>query len=362
MKKIIFFSLTFLVLYSVISNQKSFLVLAGPESTNFELSEYGFGAGGTASSSSESFLMQGIVGELETSSLSSETYLALPGLTFTLEPNTPGAPTFTNPSNYYNKLSITINNANNSSDTLFAIQVSSGSADFSADTYFVQADQTLGSETIWQDYSTWGGATGFDIIGLEPGTTYYARVAAKKGTFQQGIYGPSANASTSLPTLTFDLNTTSSSTPPFIISIGGITPGNVSTSTDTVDVTISTNATNGGLIYINGSNNGLLSTTAGGYNISSTTNDLTSISEGYGARGTITSETSGGPMSIDSPYDGSGNNVGIIDTSKRQISNSSNSPVTDGQFSFELKAKASNTTPSANDYTDILTVIATGAF
>lgn len=337
-------------------------VQAGPESTNFELAEYGFGAGGTASSSSETFLMQGIVGEIETSSLSSETFLALPGLTYTLEPNTPDAPTFTNPSNYYNKLSIIINNANNSSDTEFIIQIASGSADFSTDTYFVQADQTLGADTVWQDYTSWGGATGFDILGLEPGTTYYARVAARRGDFQQGIYGPSANAATVIPTLTFDINTTSQTDPPFTINIGGISPGSVSTSTDTVDATVSTNATNGVLIYLFGTNNGLLSTNAGGYNISSVSNDLSAISEGYGARGTTISETSGGPMAFESPYNGSGDNVGIIDTSKRMLSKSSDTPVSNGQLSFELKAKASNTTPSANDYTDMLTILATGAF
>ena len=88
----------------------------------------------------------------------------------------------------------------------------------------------------------------------------------------------------------------------------------------------------------------------------------TTISEGYGARGTGITESSGGPMEILNPYDGTGDTVGIIDTNKRPISDSSSSPVDTGQFSFELKAKASNTTPAANDYVDTLTVIATGAF
>ena len=67
-------------------------------------------------------------------------------------------------------------------------------------------------------------------------------------------------------------------------------------------------------------------------------------------------------MAFESPYDGSGENVGIIDTTKRILSKSSDSPVSSGQMSFELKAKASSTTPSAPDYTDLLTIIATGSF
>jgi hypothetical protein len=352
-----------LFVYLTIGLFLSTRVLAtSPASTNFELSEYGFGAGGIATSSSESFLMQGILGEIESSSLSSETYLALPGLTYTLQPNTPGAPTFTNPDNYYNKLSITINNANNPSDVLFKIQISSGSADFSQNTFHVQADQTLGNEAVWQTYSAWGGASGFNIIGLKPGTTYYARVAAKSGTFQEGPYGAVASAATVIPTLTFDINTTSQTDPPFTITIGGITPGSVSTSTDTVDATITTNAANGGLIYLYGSNNGLLSTQAGNYNINSVSNDLTLVSEGYGIRGASSAQSSGGPMQFVSPYNGSGENVGIVDVNKRPLADSSQTPVSSGQISFELKAKASATTPSADDYTDLITIIATGAF
>lgn len=335
---------------------------AGPASTNFQLLQYGFGAGGVASASSSNYLFQGILGEIETASLSSANYLALPGLTYTLQPNTPGAPTFTNPSNYYNKLHLTINNANNSTDTTFAIKVSSNSATFSSTDYYIQADHTLGLSPAWQTYASWGSGSGFDLIGLFPGTTYYAKIAAKRGVFTQGPYGPVANAATINPTLTFDLSTTSQPDPPFSVNIGNLTPGSVATSTDKITSTISTNATNGGLIYLYGTNNGLKSTTAGNYNITSSSTDLDLALEGYGARGTTTSETSGGPMRLLSPYDGTAQNVGIIDTSKRAISDSTAAPISNGQTTFELKAKAKNTTPSASDYTDTLTIVATGSF
>lgn len=359
MKVFLILGIGFAFLFAVITSPK---VFAGPTSSNFELQQYGFGAGGVASSSSESFLFQGVVGEIETASLSSENYLALPGLTYTEEPNTPGAPLFTNPSNYYNKLNIVVDDSDNPADVEFSIQISSGSADFSSNTFYVQSDHTLGFDRIWQTYSAWNGVTGFDVVGLKPGTTYFARVSAKSGVFQEGIFGPSSNAATDIPTLTMNVETSSQPVPPFTVNIGNLTPGSVTTSPDTIDITISTNATNGALTYLYGSNNGLRSTQAGNYNINSVTNNLGSIPEGYGARGTTATQTSGGPMVILNPYDGAGNNVGVVDTSKRPLSDSSETPVNNGRISFELKAKASNTTPSANDYVDTLTVLGTGSF
>ena len=338
------------------------LVFAGPTSSSFQLLDYGFGSGGTVNSSSTNYKFQGILGEVETGSPSSANYIALSGLTYTLEPNTPAAPNLTNPSNYYNRLKIIIDNGGNSTDTTFVIQIASNSADFSQNVFYIQADNTLNTSAVFQTYTAWGGATGFNIIGLTPGTTYYARVAASRGTFQQGKYSGIASASTINPTFSFNIQTTNQASPPFIVGIGVVNPGQVTTSWQKVTTTISTNANSGGLIYVYGTNNGLKSTTAGNYTISSSSNDLTSATEGYGARGTTTNQTSGGPMEIISPYNGSGNMVGIVDTSKRILSDSSSTPVANGQTSFELKVKASNTTPSATDYADIITLIGTGSF
>ena len=360
LKTILILTILFSTLYFILSTAPA--ALAGPASTNFQLKDYGFGSGGVATSSSTNFMFQGIAGEIETASLSSNNFLIGPGLTYTLQPNVPPAPTFTNPSNYYNKLSLTINIGGNSTDTTYAIKISSGSATFSSNVYYVQADNTLGTAPVWQTYTGWGGASGFTLIGLYPGTAYYAEVAAKRGTFTQGGFGPSATAATINPTFTFSLQTTSQSVPPFSVSIGQLNAGAVTTSTDKVTATISTNANSGGLVYLYGTNAGLKSATAGNYNIGSVSNDLSSILEGYGARGTSVTQTSGGPMELISPYNGAGNNVGIIDTTKRTLSDSTSQPVTNGQTSFELQAKAKNTTPSAPDYTDTLTVIATGSF
>jgi hypothetical protein len=355
--KFLILFLLFSILYFLFSAPQA---LAGPYSNNYQLLDYGFGTGGTASSSSINYMMQGIMGEVETASLSSTNYIALPGLTYALEPNTPAAPTLTNPSNYYNKLKIVIDNGGNSIDTTFAIQISTD-VNFLTNVNFIQADNTLSAAPVFQTYTAWGGATGFNIIGLMPGTTYYARVAARRGTFQQGKYSAPANAATVNPSFSFNIQTTNQASPPFTIGIGVVNPGQVTTSWQKVTATISTNANNGGLVYVYGANNGLRSTTDS-YTINSTTNDLNSALEGYGARGTTVSQTSGGPMEIIAPYNGSDNSVGIVDGNKRVLSDSTNTPVTNGQTTFELKAKASNTTPSATDYTDTITLIGTGSF
>ncbi|MCL6096330.1 MAG: hypothetical protein M1444_01425 [Patescibacteria group bacterium] len=334
--------------------------LAGPSSGSYQLLDYGFGSGAVATSSSNNFMLQGIAGEIETASLSSTNFRIGPGLTYTLQPNVPPAPDFTNPANYYNKLKLVVNTGGNSTDTTYAIAISTDG--FVSNITYVQADNTLGSSIFFQNYTSWGGASGVTIIGLDTGTTYSARVAAKRGTFTQGAFGPTATAATINPTFTFSLQTTSQSVPPFSVNIGQLNAGAVTTSADKITATISTNANNGGLVYLYGTNAGLKSTTAGNYNIGSVSNDLNSILEGYGARGTSVTQVSGGPMELISPYNGAGNNVGVIDTAKRPLSDSTSQPVVNGQTSFELQAKAKNTTPSATDYTDTLTVIATGSF
>lgn len=338
---------------------------AGPSSTTYQLLDYGFGSGGTINSNSSTYSLQATIGQTETASLSSATYLALPGLTYTLEPNTPPAPTITNPSSYYNKLSIAINNAGNPTDATFAIQIASNSADFSQNVYYVQSgSNTLGTTPDWETYTTWNSGSSFTLIGLTPGATYYARVAAKRGAFQQGRWGGIASAATVNPSFTFSLRTTSQAVPPFTVSMGTMNPGgSIITSPDTVTATISTNANNGGLIYLYGTNAGLKSTAAN-YTIGTVPakTDLSSLTEGYGAQGSSVGQTTGGPMKLDSPYDGTSTTIGVLDTSKREFADSSSTPVNAGTASFLLKARAKTTTPAAGDYADIITVIATGSF
>jgi hypothetical protein len=335
-------------------------VLADPQpsSSSFQLLDYGFGAGGTATSSSTNFMFQGIVGEIEMASLSSNNFRIGPGLTYALQPNTPLVPAFTNPSNYYNKLQLSINQSGNSTDTTFAISISTDG--FVNNVLYVQGDGTLGPAPIFQTYAVWQPSSNpVIIIGLTPGTTYYARVAAKRGTFTQGPFGPIATAATINPTFTFSLQTSTTTNPPFSVGIGVVNAGQVTTSWQSVTTTISTNANNGGTVYLYGTNAGLVSVTAGNYKINSVSNDLGSVLEGYGAQGT---SVSGAPMELLSPYNVTGNNVGIVDTTKRAFADSTGQQVTNGSATFQLKAKASTNTPAATDYSDTLTVIASGSF
>jgi len=361
-KKVKNFSLVLILIVSFfVLLASAHVALAGPSSSSFELKEYGFGSGGIATSSSNNFMFQGIAGEIETASLSSTNFRIGPGLTYTLQPNVPPAPNFTNPSNYYNKLKIVIYTGGNSTDTTYAIAIFTDS--FISNVRYVQSsDHTLGYSPDWQNYTTWGGAsTGTTIIGLTPGVTYYARVAARRGIFQQGSYGGIANAATINPTLSFSLQTTNQAVPPFTVGIGSVNAGQVTTSWQKVTTTMSTNANNGGIIYLNDATGGLVSATARNYKINTVAaqNDLSGLLEGYGARGV---SVSGAPMELVYPYNGGGNTVGIVDTSKRVFADSTQTPVTNGSASFELQAKASSTTPAATDYADIITVVVTGSF
>lgn len=336
-------------------------------SSNYKLKDFGFGAGGTATSSSSNYSLFGTVGQVDQGSPSSSNYFIGAGLEYTLQASVSAAPTFTNPSNWYNKLKLVINRGGNDpADTQYAVRIASGSGTFQ----YVQNDNTVGNNLDledWQTYASWGGSNGTTIIGLYPGTTYTVQVAAKQGQFfTQFMWSPTSLASTSTSTLSFDIDiapSDQSTNPPYILNIGQLSPGSVTTSSNKVWVSLATNAANGGLIYILGTNTGLLSNTTN-HTISTVSNDLSNvgITEGYGAQNNSTTQASGGPMEAVTPYNGSVNNVGILDTAKRTIYDSSGAPVVGGRVSFSLKAKASNTTPSAPDYADTITVLATGGF
>ncbi|MGA2911620.1 MAG: hypothetical protein ABSE17_03225 [Candidatus Levyibacteriota bacterium] len=344
--------------------------LAGPTSTTYQVVDYGFGAGGiaTTSGASNKYMLQGIAGELEFASPSSSNYMAWPGLTYTEQPAVPSAPTFTNPSNYYNKLHITINQGSELSDTVYAISISTDN--FASNIKYVQADETVASVAVWQSYGTsggsptaWHGSDGIDIIGLTPGTTYYARIVAGRGTFTQGVPGPTVSAATVNPKLTYSLTTTRFSAPPYVVVINNIDPGGaVKTSDDQITANISTNGANGGSILVSSANGALVSTSVPGNPITSATNNLDSVSQGYGAQGVSVSQSSGGPLALVSPYNTTtGNNVGILDTNKRVFA-SSTVPVTNGSATFVLKAKVAAGSSPATDYTDKLIILANGAF
>ena len=332
----------------IISSSFIFFFLALPASTNYKLKDYGFGTGGTSGSSSPNYSIEAITGEVGQGKLAGSSYGLGPGLIFTNQANVPGAPTFTNPANYYNRLQIILNTSGNPTDTKYAIAISS---DNFATTSYVQSDNTVGSilgAEDYQIYSSWGGVGGVYIIGLAPGTTYKVKVKAMQGKFTETGYGPESSAATVNPTLSFGISTSS-------INFGNMIVNTVNTSPQNITVNFSTNASSGGTVYVSGSNGGMRSA-ASSYTINSVLGDLSSLGEGFGAQG-----VAGGTLTTLSPYNGGTDNVGIVNSSIRGIF-STNGPIAGGTGIFMLKSKPSSTAPPATDYTELLTVIAAGSF
>ena len=274
----------------------------------------------------------------------------------------PTVATFDNPSNYYNKLHLVVGPQNNSSDTKFAIAISSDSF---VTTYYVKSDNSVGGTlalTDYQTYAQWGGASGITIVGLQPSTTYSVKIKAMQGKYTETDWGPVASVATVSPQITFDIDVSPTDTetvPPYAVDLGDLNPGSVVTGASRIWVDFDTNANSGGSVFVYGQNAGLKSTSAG-YTIATINGDLTG-SAGFGAQAASVAQTSGGPMTMDTFYNLSGNNVGLTDNSVRQIF-LTNSPVVAGRASFLIKAKSDNSVPTASDYTEALTVVASANY
>jgi len=339
-------------------------IFAFPASTNYKLKSFEFGGGGgTGNSTNYSF--EGIAGETGGNSGTSTTYGIQSGLILEQQANVPPAPTFVNSSSWYNKLKITINkDSGDPSDATYAIAISS---DNWVTTQWVQNDNTIGNTLgieDFQTYANWGGASGEFIIGLAASTTYKVKVTSSQGVYTQSPLGPEASASTSQVSLSFDLDvssTDSESAAPYSVDFGDLSAGNVTTATNKVWIDLSTNAESGGYVYISGLNSGLKSTVLN-YTISAVSANLTSASEGFGIQSSSSTESSGGPFIELTPYDGTSQNVGIVNTTIKELYSTSGNPIDSARGSFLLKTKISATTPAANDYAETFTIITSATF
>jgi len=335
------------------------LLAVAPSGATYSLQSYGISSGGVANASSANYSMNGITGDLSGLQLDGTTYSSQPSLTPTQQANVPPAPTFTNPGSYYNKLHLVIHTGGNPSDTKFAVAISS---DNFATTQYLQNDDTISSALGSEDYQTyalWGSGAGIDVVGLHPNTTYTVKVKAMQGAYSESAYGPAASAATVNPSLTFDIDVSATNTdtnPPYALSFSSLLPGLITDSPQKIWLDFDTNAGSGGNVYVYGKNAGLHSTKAG-YTLSSVTGDLGILAQGFGAQSSSATQTSGGPFTAASPYNGSSQNIGAIDTSIRKAYGAT-APVTAGRSSVLLKAKVSDTTPSASDYAETLTLLA----
>ena len=219
---------------------------AGPASTNFQLQEYSFGAGGTDTSmNSTNFKMFGTAGEVESGRPYSTNYKAGSGLIYELKLNVPPAPTLSNPATDYDRLKFVLDEGGNKSDATYAIAISSDN--FVSDIKYVKADKTIGQTLTTADFKTfsdWGGTSGDFVTTLKSGTTYYIKAKARLANFTETEWGPvSLGVATSNSSLTFSLDNTS-------ITFDSLNPGNAYTdSTKSTVMTTSTNAYNGYSVY-----------------------------------------------------------------------------------------------------------------
>lgn len=338
------------------------LLAALPGTSNYKLHDYGFGSGGDSIGTSN-YSLEGLAGELTEQTLTSANYGLRPGLLGSRLAALPDAPTWENGGDWYNRLRLIIDPTGNPDDAEFAVAISD---DNFITTRYVQFDNTVGASLGPEDFRTytdWGGASGINVIGLQPGTEYKVKVKARHGETTETGFGPEAAASTSELSLVFDIDiasTDSETSAPYILDFGDVTPETVVDSPNKIWLDLESNADNGVFVFGMSDNEGLASATVG-YVISTTSGDLDVMSEGVGARGDSASESAGGPLTFGVAYDNSGNVIGAIDNQYRMMLSSSG-PVTGGRASFLLKLKTSLSTPAAPDYVDLYTVIATAGF
>ncbi len=337
------------------------LFAAQPTTTNYTLEDYGFGNGG-GTTGTGTYSIEGIAGEVSGPDTGTANYGLGSGLLEAQQANVPTL-TLSNAGNFTNKLLVVIGTQNNPTDAKYMIAISSDSF---ATTYYVQSDGTIGATLGFEDYQTyaaWGGVSGSFITGLTDSTTYAAKSRALKGNFTETGYGPTSSAATAALTLTFDIDISASDSetaPPYQVGFGDLLPSTVTDGPSKVWLDIETTASSGASVFILSANTGLASTAAG-YTIASVTGDLSSLNEGFGARGDTVAQASGGPLAFQNPYNGAGNNIGIIDNSYRRLVAAA-AAIGSGRSSMILKAKATSTTPAATDYADLYTLVATASF
>ncbi len=344
-------SLTALLLFATFSS-----------SSNYGLNSYSVGPAGTSNSRSTTYYTQSAGGEVSGSGTASTHDNGSSGGVQAEQLAVPQAPTVSNGSStYYNHLLVTLNNnaGTNSypADVTFSVGVSTTNCFTSAcvgsgAVKFVQTGGSLGSSQFYQTYSAWGSGSGTSVVGLTPSTTYYVAVAAMQGTFTDTEYGASASAATTSPSLTFSVT-------PSTLSFSSLLPGTTFTS-GTVTFSLATNATYGANIYNAGQNGGLHSTLTSS-TIPALTGTLSSSSHGFGLQGVTASQTSGGPLSIDSPYNGSGSTVGTESTSFTPVFTTS-AAVVGGSATLNMQAKAASSDPASTDYAEVLTFLAAASF
>jgi hypothetical protein len=328
------------------------LLAAVPSSTNYTLRAYDFGNGSGSSTSSSYNLQSSVNGN--GGSLASSSYMLPAGIRASATAPAPAAPAFSNPDNSYSRLRLSLASSGTPSDAKYAVAISD---DNFTTTKYVQPDQTIGATfaiASYQSYAAWGGAGGTWVLGLQSNTIYKVKVSALQGSTTASAFGPTASATTTVPSVTFGVTTSLTATPPFALSFPSLAPGSPTAANATINAAITANSQQGAAILVKSQNAGLASASKS-YTLSSATTDLAAAGQGYGARVGSIGQGSGGPLLATTPFDGAGNNVGGLTTTLQSIA-SSVGPVSTGSLTVSLMAKSSGAVPAAADYTDTITI------
>lgn len=276
----------------------------------------------------------------------------------------------------YDKARIEIDPQNNPSDTLYGIQISTDNfvSDIRVIDWTTRAPISFGSRTIddykteneWEDYddsysTSW--TNSYNVQGLDPDQIYYVRVTALHGDFTESEASPILNSTTSLPSLSLDLDidttagVATENSSPYTVALS-LTAGNVITSNNLVWIDINSNASQGITLAQRGVYGGLFSP---GYTIDSATANLTAASEGFGLQSYTATEQFVSPagelssLSVETDYSGTSQFVGEISTSLLDVY-TSGGPIYGGRASMYVKAKSSITT-DLGSYTEQISFI-----
>jgi hypothetical protein len=172
-------------------------------SSNYQLVNPEIDTGGGTSNSANYRSEDVLDANPEDGRSNSANYRISSGFVPTAYPYVPGQPTFDNPTSASSFLHFVISQAGNSSDTNYAIAISS---DNFTTTSYIQADNTVGVSPVFQTYTVWGGAAGQTVTGLTTNTTYKIKVKARYGPDSETAFSVPATAATVGVSLTFTIS------------------------------------------------------------------------------------------------------------------------------------------------------------
>lgn len=281
--------------------------------------------------------------------------------------NTGGMVRVCGPNGCYNRARFEIDAQSNPTDTVYGIQVATVS-DFSSYKYISGTTGALIApltRTI-SDYKTktsWE-STSINLTGLKPNQQYWIRATALQGDFTETEPGPSATATTALPTISFDIDIANTSgapasDPPHRVSFT-LPLGMVRRANNLIWLNVNTNSTGGIELNTKGLNGGLLKTPS---IITSATANLAVASKGFGLQQYSSSQLyqngSGngelGTFTVASNYNQGGDNVGIVpQTPTNALIYSSTAPLHTAKAGVYVMGK-SDTSIIAGTYSETIT-------